>query len=173
MYFDWFINSPGAVVLINNSIIVDPVCNATDAAEDVKSAQALPQVPLQRRNLVSAAPASCLQLPTGRECFDSGVLMQDLTLVLASTSAQSRDIALTPAEAAAAATADHFIIRYHNTTRVCRRYLDKACLQQHSNDRTYCWEQQAAAVLPRAAVSSSGGGGVPAGVVAGAVVGGE
>jgi hypothetical protein len=169
-HFNWVVNSPRAVLSVHNSVMIDPVCNATTAEEDLKAAQGLPQLPSQRRNMVSTAPPFCADLPTGKECFDSGVLMHALSVVGASASRQNRDIATTPAQAAAATAAGHFIVQYHNTTRVCRRYLDPQCLQKNGGNRTVCWEQ-AARVLALSAERSSSG--IAPGVIAGAVVGGE
>lgn len=168
-YFDWFVNSPGAVLSVHNSIMIDPVCNATTAEEDLKAAQALPQLPSQRRNMVTAKAPFCADLPKGRECFDGGVLMHALSVVQASASRQNRKIGTTPAQAAAAAAAGHFTIQYRNTTRVCRRYLDPQCLQENGGNRTVCWEQAARAL---AGAEHSRIGMAP-GAIAGAVRGGK
>lgn len=170
LYFDWFVNSPGAVLTISNCIMIDPNCNAISPAEDLTSAQSLPQLPQQRRNLVSTAPPFCMALPNGTECFQHGVLLQDVAVVLASDSRQNCTIAASAASAAKAAAAGHFIIQYRNTTRVCRQYLDPQCLQETGGNRSYCW-QQAVRVLTGAGTHAAGG--ASAGVIAGAVVGGE
>jgi hypothetical protein len=154
--------------------MIDPVCNATSPAEDITSAQSLPQLPQQRRNLVSTAPPFCMALPNGTECFQHGVLLQDLAVALSSDSRRNRTIATSAVSAAKATAARHFIIQYRNTTRVCRQYLDPQCLQENGGNRSYCW-QQAVRVLIGAGTHAAAGssGGASAGVIAGAVVGGE
>lgn len=169
-YFNWFVNSPGAVLTVYNSILLDPVCNASTPAEDLQSAQALPQVPQERRNLISTAAPFCLQLPSGTECFEHGVLMHALTVVVASTSRLNRNIATTPAQAAATAAAGNFVIQFRNTTRVCRRFLDPQCLQENGGNRTACWEQAAAPLVVGSGTTRSS---MSPGVIAGAVIGGK
>jgi hypothetical protein len=163
-----FINSPGAVLQVHNSTFIDPVCNATTAAEDLAAAQAMPQLPQRPRNRVSAVAPFCVQLPSGSECFEQGVHMQELAVVMASTSRSSRDLATTPAQAAAAAAAGNFVIQFRNTTRVCRKYLDTQCLQENGGNRELCWEQAAGA-----AAGQGAGQGASPGAIAGAVIGGE
>jgi hypothetical protein len=119
--------------------------------------------------MVSTAPPFCVDLPTGKECFESGVLMHELSVIEATASRQNREIATTPAQAAAATAAGHFIGQYRNTTQVCRRYLDPQCLQENGGNRTVCWEQ---AVRALADAEHSRSGTAP-GVIAGAVVGGK
>jgi len=97
--------------------------------------------------------------------------MHTLTVVVPSKAPQSHSIAHSPAEAAAAGAAGNFIIKYRNTTRVCRQYLDSTCLAQHGGNRTYCWEQQAAALLA-VGVKADTGSRLSGGAVAGAVIGG-
>lgn len=175
LYFSWFLNSPGAVLTIQDSIMVDPVCNATDSQQDLQSAQSLPQLPGKPRNVVTPSQPLCLALPTGTECFQHGVHMQMLTVVLGSASRADQDAATTPAQAAAAAAAGHFVIQYRNTTRVCRQYLDPQCLQENGGNRTLCWERAFTGQQQdgsRAGPSSAGGAAMTTGAIAGAVVGG-
>jgi hypothetical protein len=171
LYISFFLNSPGAVLHIHNSILIDPVCNASSPAEDLAAAQALPQLPGQSRNLVTAAPALCMKVQQEHLCFDSGVLLHALTVVVASSDRRAQGIAYTQAEAAAALAAGGFLVQYTNSTRVCRQYLSESCLAQHPDNRTACWEQAAAAAAGRPVGGADSGDSIKTTV--GAVVGGE
>jgi hypothetical protein len=177
LYFSWFLNSPGAILTIKDSIMIDPICNATDRQEDLRSAQSLPQLPGKPKNSVTPAQPLCVDLPTGAACFQHGVHMQLLTVVLGSASRADQDVATSPAQAAAAAAAGHFVIQYRNTTRVCRQYLDPACLQENGGNRTLCWEtaftdQQQQQAASSAGPAPAGGAAASTSTVAGAVAGG-
>lgn len=176
LYFSWFLNSPGAVLKIQDSIMIDPVCNATDSQEDLRSVQSLPQLPGEPRNSVTPAQPLCMALPTGAECFQHGVHKQMLSVVIRSASRTDQDAETSPAQAAAAAAAGHFIIQYRNTTRVCRQYLDPQCLQETGGNRTLCWERafpgQQQQAGSSAGSSSAGGAAMSTGAIAWAIVGG-
>lgn len=174
-------NSPGARVRLTDVLLVDAVCAARNATQDLAQFRSLPDLPGFPRNRVSAAPTTCARLPAeaapGQQpqlepqprCFDGGVHVHSLAVVLA---LEQRAAVTDPAAAAAAAASgDAFIYVYQNVIRVCMGYLDPACLEQHAGDADLCWEL--------AAQGASGGGNwqrgpaLQAGAVAGIAIGGE
>lgn len=170
---DWLLPSPGSVLALTRVVLLDPLCTHDSSQLLQRVLSAPPLVAGQRRNRASLLPEACVQLPpefplssggggAERRCFPAAVSFEDAWLPLISTNQQGQ---------VEQGGAVHLV----NSTRVCASYLDAECLRQHSNNASYCWQQQAEPQLleqPEQATSSGSAAALSAGAIAGIAVAG-